>query len=163
VTDEPTARGGIEGFPTGLTWQQHHRVARVVASASTDAMDCALLLAALGIHPADGLRVSSSMTPIADLAHAQQLKSNRNLSDADGGIRRSGGAHDGPETDEFRSPHSTPVNGHISTELRCEPCHLSATYSPCSARHRETTVGLAGECLSRYTRWPDAHVDGLGR
>jgi hypothetical protein len=71
VTDEPIARGGIEGFPTGLNWYQHHRVARVVASASSDATDCALLLAALGIHPADGLRVASSMTTIADLAHPQ--------------------------------------------------------------------------------------------
>lgn len=55
MTDEPTAHGGIDGFPTGLSWYQHHRVARVVASASIDAADCALLLAALGIHPADGL------------------------------------------------------------------------------------------------------------
>jgi hypothetical protein len=55
MTDEPTARGGIEGYPTGLSWDQHHRVARVVASASNDAADCALLLAALGVHPADGL------------------------------------------------------------------------------------------------------------
>jgi hypothetical protein len=54
VSDEPTPRGGIEGFPTGLSWLQHHRVARVVASAATDAEDCALLLAALGVHPADG-------------------------------------------------------------------------------------------------------------
>jgi hypothetical protein len=88
VTDEPMARGGIEGFPTGLSWYQHHRVARVVASASTDATDCALLLAALGIHPADGLRVSSSITTNADLGHAQRLKPNRSLIDADGGIRR---------------------------------------------------------------------------
>ena len=58
MTDEPTVRGGIEGYPTGLTWYQHHRVARVVASASTDARDCALLLAALGIHPADGVEVT---------------------------------------------------------------------------------------------------------
>jgi hypothetical protein len=58
VTDNPAIRGGIEGYPTGLTWYQHHRVARVVASASTDATDCALLLAALGIHPADGVEVS---------------------------------------------------------------------------------------------------------
>jgi len=55
AAEEPTARGGIEGYPTGLTWNQHHRAARLVASASTDAVDCAQLLAALGIHPADGL------------------------------------------------------------------------------------------------------------
>lgn len=55
MAEKSTARGGIEGYPTGLSWHQHHRAARVVASASTDAVDCALLLAALGIHPADGL------------------------------------------------------------------------------------------------------------
>jgi hypothetical protein len=59
MTNEPAARGGIEGYPTGLSWHQHHRVARVVASASADATDCAELLAALGIHPADGLEVTS--------------------------------------------------------------------------------------------------------
>jgi hypothetical protein len=31
----------------------------VVASASTDAEDCALLLAVLGIHPADGLSIAA--------------------------------------------------------------------------------------------------------
>src|SRR5256885_12289748 len=62
MTDDPAPRGGIAGFPTGLTWYQHHRAARVVASASTDAADCALLLAALGIHPGDGLRIPASMT-----------------------------------------------------------------------------------------------------
>lgn len=69
MIDEPTARGGIEGYPTGLSWHQHHRVARVVASASADAADCALLLAALGIHPADGLHASSPST-IADPTQA---------------------------------------------------------------------------------------------
>ncbi len=59
MTDEPTERAGIEGFPTGLSWLQQHRVARVVASASIDAADCALLLAVLGIHPADGLSVDT--------------------------------------------------------------------------------------------------------
>ena len=90
MTDEPTARGGIEGFPTGLSWYQHHRVARVVASASIDAADCALLLAALGIHPADGLRVSSSMTTIADPAQpgSHANAAGLGLVDADGGIRR---------------------------------------------------------------------------
>jgi len=62
MIEEPTVRGGIEGYPTGLSWYQHHRVARVVASAATDATDCALLLAALGVHPADGLPVSSPST-----------------------------------------------------------------------------------------------------
>jgi hypothetical protein len=79
VTDDPTARGGIEGFPTGLTWQQHHRVARVVASASTDAEDCALLLAALGVHPADGLQVPAPPAP-----HAGSV----GMAEAQRGIRR---------------------------------------------------------------------------
>ncbi len=90
MTDDPTARGGIEGFPTGLTWQQHHRVARVVASASTDAADCALLLAALGIHPADGLRISSSKPTIADPVQPGPRAAVAGLGvvDTDGGIRR---------------------------------------------------------------------------
>lgn len=90
MADEQTARGGIEGFPTGLTWYQHHRVARMVASASTDAADCAVLLAALGIHPADGLRVSSSKPTIADLAQTGPTAEavGLGLVDANGGIRR---------------------------------------------------------------------------
>ena len=36
----------------GLTWEQEHRAARVVASASVDAQDCAMLLAVLGLDPA---------------------------------------------------------------------------------------------------------------
>jgi hypothetical protein len=90
VTDEPTARGGIEGFPTGLTWYQHHRVARVVASASTDATDCALLLDALGIHPADGLGIASAMNTIADQAQPGPPAEVAGLGvvDADGAIRR---------------------------------------------------------------------------
>jgi len=77
MINEPTARGEIEGYPTGLSWYQHHRVARVVASASTDATDCALLLAALGIHPADGLQVLSSTTsgdsgPLTDTADGKR-------------------------------------------------------------------------------------------
>lgn len=35
-----------------LTWEQEHRAARVVASASVDAADCAMLLAVLGLNPA---------------------------------------------------------------------------------------------------------------
>lgn len=90
MTDEPTARGGIEGFPTGLTWYQHHRVARVVASASTDAADCALLLAALGIHPADGLTPASSIAMIADPTQPSPPAEIVGLGvvDAEGGIRR---------------------------------------------------------------------------
>lgn len=46
-------RGEVSGETFGLTWHEEYRAARLVASASTDAADCALLLAALGIHPAD--------------------------------------------------------------------------------------------------------------
>jgi len=38
---------------TGLSRHQEYRVARLVASASADAADCAQLLAALGIRPVD--------------------------------------------------------------------------------------------------------------
>ncbi|WP_329073467.1 hypothetical protein [Amycolatopsis sp. NBC_01480] len=41
--------------PFGLTPEQRHRCARTVASRSTDAEDCALLLEVLGLKPADGL------------------------------------------------------------------------------------------------------------
>ncbi|HEX6355917.1 hypothetical protein [Actinophytocola sp.] len=87
MADEPIARGGIEGYPTGLSWGQHHRVARVVASASTDAEDCALLLAILGVHPADGLPVSSPSAESGEpgpLAKAAGL----DLVDTERGIRR---------------------------------------------------------------------------
>ena len=46
-------REDAAGEISGLSWQQEYQAARLVASASTDAADCALLLAALGIHPAD--------------------------------------------------------------------------------------------------------------
>jgi hypothetical protein len=38
---------------SGLSWHQQHQAARVVASASEDADDCAQLLAALGLDPTD--------------------------------------------------------------------------------------------------------------
>jgi hypothetical protein len=38
-----------------LTRDQRYHGARVVASAAIDAEDCALLLAALGLEPADGI------------------------------------------------------------------------------------------------------------
>jgi hypothetical protein len=38
---------------SGLSWHQQHQAVRVVASASVDAADCAQLLAALGLYPAD--------------------------------------------------------------------------------------------------------------
>jgi hypothetical protein len=60
MTDEPAERAGIQGYPTGLNRRQLHRAARVVASASTDADDCATLLATLGLHPADGLSQAPS-------------------------------------------------------------------------------------------------------
>ncbi|MEU7791111.1 hypothetical protein [Amycolatopsis sp. NPDC049159] len=40
---------------TGLTPEQRYRGARVVASAATDARDCASLLATLGLEAADGV------------------------------------------------------------------------------------------------------------
>jgi hypothetical protein len=40
--------------PFELSSDQERRAARVVASASTDATDCALLLAVLGLHPPRG-------------------------------------------------------------------------------------------------------------
>ena len=89
MTDEPTVRGGIEGYPTGLSWDQHHQVARVVASASTDAKDCAQLLAALGVHPADGLPTSSPST-IADPARPGPLEDAAGVvkAEAKRGVRR---------------------------------------------------------------------------
>jgi hypothetical protein len=41
--------------PFGLSSDQEYRAARVVASASTDATDCAMLLAALGLRAAVSL------------------------------------------------------------------------------------------------------------
>lgn len=79
MIDEPAARGGIEGYPTGLSWYQHHRVARVVASASTDAQDCAQLLDALGVHPADGLPDPSSIAESASFS---------GMAEAQRGVRR---------------------------------------------------------------------------
>jgi len=49
-------RGNFTGEVSGLSGHQEYQAARLVASASTDAADCAQLLAALGIHPADGIR-----------------------------------------------------------------------------------------------------------
>ena len=46
-------REDVSGETFGLTWHQQYQAARLVASASTDAAACALLLSALGIHPAD--------------------------------------------------------------------------------------------------------------
>ncbi|GLY39813.1 hypothetical protein Amsp01_058360 [Amycolatopsis sp. NBRC 101858] len=40
--------------PFALTRQQRHQAVRVVASGSRDADDCALLLAVLGLAPAEG-------------------------------------------------------------------------------------------------------------
>jgi hypothetical protein len=41
--------------PFVLTGRERHQAARVVASTSHDAADCELLLAMLGLTPADGL------------------------------------------------------------------------------------------------------------
>jgi len=43
-----------EADPFPLTSDQRYYAARVVASAATDAADCALLLAVLGLDPAAG-------------------------------------------------------------------------------------------------------------
>jgi hypothetical protein len=40
----------IDENPFGLTSDQEYQAARVVASASTDATDCAMLLATLGLR-----------------------------------------------------------------------------------------------------------------
>ncbi|MGK3201118.1 hypothetical protein [Amycolatopsis sp. MEPSY49] len=50
-----------EQFP--LTGDERHRAARVVASTSHDAADCELLLAMLGLTPADGLAADQERTP----------------------------------------------------------------------------------------------------
>jgi hypothetical protein len=49
---EPRPRENIERRRFALSRQQQYRAMWVVASASTDATDCAKLLAALGIDPA---------------------------------------------------------------------------------------------------------------
>ncbi|WP_103339404.1 hypothetical protein [Amycolatopsis sp. CA-126428] len=46
----PLAETGFD-----LTDEQRYHGARVVASAANDADDCALLLAVLGLEPADGI------------------------------------------------------------------------------------------------------------
>jgi hypothetical protein len=50
VTVEP--RSQIVENPFGLSSDQEYRAARVVASASTDAADCVMLLAVLGLRAA---------------------------------------------------------------------------------------------------------------
>jgi hypothetical protein len=52
-----TGSRGLPEDPTeafALTGEQRHQAVRVVASASHDADDCALLLAVLGLTPAEG-------------------------------------------------------------------------------------------------------------
>jgi len=49
--------------PVGLTRDQRFHGARVVASAANDADDCALLLAVLGLEPADGLAEAPPQRP----------------------------------------------------------------------------------------------------
>jgi hypothetical protein len=50
VRRDPTYGATVEN-PFELSSDQERRAARVVASASADATDCALLLAVLGLHP----------------------------------------------------------------------------------------------------------------
>ncbi|MEV7099762.1 hypothetical protein AB0M80_43805 [Amycolatopsis sp. NPDC051045] len=45
----------VAAEPFALTGQERHQAARLVASTSHDAADCELLLAMLGLTPADGL------------------------------------------------------------------------------------------------------------
>ena len=52
---ERSARSEIVDEVSGLSCDQEYRAARLVASVSADAADCAQLLAVLGIRPADGL------------------------------------------------------------------------------------------------------------
>ncbi|WP_020638915.1 hypothetical protein [Amycolatopsis balhimycina] len=49
----------LEQTGTELTRDQRYHGARVVASAAIDADDCALLLAVLGLEPADGIATRS--------------------------------------------------------------------------------------------------------
>ncbi|MEV7098309.1 hypothetical protein AB0M80_36270 [Amycolatopsis sp. NPDC051045] len=50
ATAPPIEETGFE-----LTAEQRYHGARMVASAANDAEDCALLLAVLGLEPADGI------------------------------------------------------------------------------------------------------------
>jgi hypothetical protein len=53
----------IVAEPFALTGQERHQAARVVASTSHDAADCELLLAMLGLTPADGLTAPDDDRP----------------------------------------------------------------------------------------------------
>lgn len=53
MTRERPSHPDLVDAASGLSWHQEYRAARLVASSSADAADCAQLLAALGIHPAD--------------------------------------------------------------------------------------------------------------
>jgi hypothetical protein len=52
MVDEPRPRENVERRRFALSRRQQCRAVWVVASASTDATDCAELLAALGLNPA---------------------------------------------------------------------------------------------------------------
>jgi len=52
-----------EPNPFPFTGDQRYLGARVVASAAIDAADCALLLAILGLDPADGLATGRAPPP----------------------------------------------------------------------------------------------------
>ncbi|MEU8637774.1 hypothetical protein AB0C38_36810 [Amycolatopsis sp. NPDC048633] len=60
---------GSRAFPEdttdafALTGEQRHQAVRVVASASHDADDCALLLAVLGLTPAEGRPPADDAAP----------------------------------------------------------------------------------------------------
>lgn len=52
-----------ESDPFPFTSEQRYRGARVVASAANDVDDCVLLLAILGLDPADGLAADRARPP----------------------------------------------------------------------------------------------------
>lgn len=59
ATAPPIEETGFE-----LTVEQRYHGARMVASAANDADDCALLLAVLGLEPADGIADPPPLPPL---------------------------------------------------------------------------------------------------
>lgn len=53
MTLDRSAHPDLVDEVSGLSWRQEYRAARLVASVSANAADCAELLAALGIRPTD--------------------------------------------------------------------------------------------------------------
>ncbi|MEV6828214.1 hypothetical protein [Amycolatopsis sp. NPDC051102] len=61
---QPKVAPRKEPDPFALSREQRRRGARVVASATDDAEDCAALLAILGLDPADGLTAPGGAPPV---------------------------------------------------------------------------------------------------